>query len=176
MNIVLLLTLSLVFVTLLLIVALAFLFVQTRRQQQLAGTLDRTKQMLDLAESVGGVGVWAIGHDGHELFWSDNVFKLHGRDPRSGPPSLAAAIAYFDVGDRSQIVELINYALKNGQSYEFEARMVAEDGRHKRVFSRGICQLDKQGDVKYVFGVVIEKPRIDQSLPALSKELVRLRA
>lgn len=147
-----------------------------RRRNHVVLELERAREMLGLAERVGGVGVWTVRQKDHKLYWSDRVYTIHGRDKALGPPSLVAAIAYYDPTDRGRIVELMNDALKRGASYEFNARIIAEDGRTKHVLSRAVCQKGIDGEIDHVFGVIIETSQIDEAQQFGIDELRRLRA
>ena len=129
---------------------------QARLLRPLIQQVDLLKQSLELAEKIGGIGSFCVDNQNNNLHWSENVFAIHGRPLSKGPPQLAAAIAYYHPSDRSRVVETVNDALRAGKSYELKARIIAENGMVKKVISRAICQMDGDGEVRYVYGVFIE--------------------
>ena len=55
---------------------------------------------------------------------------------------------------------MVECAIARGESFEFKARLVAEDGAIKTVISRGMCRTNDAGKVVQVYGVFIEQSHI----------------
>ena len=122
--------------------------------------LQRVSNSLYLAETMGGVGSWVLNVKDQSIQWSDQVFVIHGRDPSFGEPKLEDGINYYHPGDREMVQAMVARAIDRGQSFEFKARLLAEDGTVKAVTSRGLCQLDEAGQVERVYGVFIEQSHV----------------
>lgn len=140
--------------------AMIWAFLKARRTAHIKAELQRVSHSLYLAEKVGGVGTWILNVDDQSIEWSDQVFAIHGRDPSSGEPALDGGINYYHPDDRDRVKRLVERALNRGQSFEFSARLIAEDGTHKSVLSRAVAQTDETGKVIRVFGVFIEKSHV----------------
>jgi PAS domain S-box-containing protein len=115
---------------------------------------EQSNDMLMLAEEVADVGHWRIDADDHRIFWSPQVFRIHGRDPSTFVPTLASGIEAFHPDDRARVSEHVHKALETGADFEFELRLVRPDGSIRRVESRGRCEIDPTtGKPKAVVGV-----------------------
>lgn len=135
-------------------------FLKVRRTRHIKAELQRVSHSLYLAEKVGGIGTWVLNVDDQSIEWSDRVFAIHGRDPSLGEPELEGGINYYHPDDRDRVQRLVERALNRGQSFEFSARLIAEDGTHKSVLSRAVSQTDDAGKVIRIFGVFIEKSHV----------------
>ena len=131
-----------------------------RRRAELAGELQRVSNSLYLAEKMGGVGTWVLNVANQSVRWSDQVFVIHRRDPALGEPPLESSINYYHPADRDRVASMVECAIARGESFEFKARLVAEDGAIKTVISRGMCRTNDAGKVVQVYGVFIEQSHI----------------
>jgi PAS domain S-box-containing protein len=115
---------------------------------------EQSNDLLMLAEEVADVGHWRIDADEHRIYWSPQVFRIHGRDASTFVPTLADGIEAFHPDDRARVSEHVRKALEEGTDFELELRLVRPDGSVRRVESRGRCEIDPTtGKTKTVVGV-----------------------
>nr|WP_298927095.1 PAS domain-containing protein [uncultured Erythrobacter sp.] len=119
--------------------------------------LHRTRSTLGMAGKIGGVGHWRLDIASGELWWSPQTYRLHGRDPSQGPPTLSDAINYYVPSDRDAVETAVNRAMEIGSSFQFMADITREDGQLCTVVSRGICEASPTGGLGLVYGVIIEQ-------------------
>ncbi|WP_209348856.1 PAS domain-containing protein [Pontixanthobacter sp. CEM42] len=148
--------------------ALGYAIFVTLSNRYLKADLLRAEDGLRLAGEVGGIGTWTLDLELEELDWSDQVFVLHDRDEGLGSPTLEEALAYYHPQDRDRVAALVDDAIQSGKGFDFLARLTAEGGVEKTVISRGVCQRDKDGNIGWVFGVIIEASRANTVDPAIS--------
>lgn len=138
--------------------AMVWAFYKVRRLAFCRNQLQRVSNSLYLAEKMGGIGSWILNVRNQTIQWSDQVFVIHKRDPSCGEPGLEDGIGYYHPADRAKVQAMIERAIEHGLSFEFKARLIAEDGSIKPVISRGICQIDDAGKLERVYGVFIAQP------------------
>ncbi len=109
-------------------------------------------RLLEMAETIAKVGHWRLDLVGDALFWSDEVYRIHGV-PRSYEPALAKAMDFYHPDDEDQINAAVERSLKTGADLRFEARIVRADGSVRHVISEGQAELTGQGQVVGLFGV-----------------------
>ncbi len=136
------------------------LFVRSVQVRRLTLELQRVSNSLYLAEKMGGVGSWVLDVRNENVRWSDQVFVIHRRDPVRGEPPLESSINYYHPDDRDHVRTLVEQAIGQGRNFEFQARLMAEDGSQRTVISRGMCQTDEAGRVVQVYGVFIEQSHV----------------
>lgn len=116
--------------------------------------LEFHSKLLKRAEQIAGLGHWRIDvSDNNELFWSDEIYNIHGVDKQSFVPSVERAIDFYHPDDLPKVQRLVQDALDKGEGYSFDVRIVRPDGEVRYVLSSGECEHDKDGNVIAVFGV-----------------------
>jgi len=127
-----------------------------RRTEHLAEELGSARMSLNLAESVGRIGSWRLDAERHDVVWSDEVFAIHERSHDRGHPTLEQALAYYHPDDRATVTAMVNRAMEECEDFDFRARIISCSGKVKPVLSRGVCQFDRDGKVRGVFGTFID--------------------
>ncbi len=133
------------------------------------------EQFLVLSDRFDGIGHWYLALEEQKVFWSKEVFRIHGRPVEIGEPDLASAIACYHPDDRAMVEQAVEDALTGGEGFEFEAGLVREDGELRRVFSRGRAER-AHGAAVGLFGIFIdvtERYRLQQRVQE-QEEILRL--
>jgi diguanylate cyclase (GGDEF)-like protein/PAS domain S-box-containing protein len=138
-----------VFVNILAALPLAALQYTRRRD---AETITRDKRWLEMSERVAKVGHWRLDLRTQALFWSDEVFKIHGLEP-GNLPSLDGGIDYYHTEDREMVQRCLDDAVAASKAFEFEARLVRADGAVRYVVSRGEVEQGPNGKATAIFGI-----------------------
>ena len=131
--------------------------------------------MLDLAETLAGVGSWRVDVASGRATWSDLVFAIHGVEPGSIDPSLDESIAFYHPEDREQVARHIAAAIESKGVYQFELRLMRPDGEVRDVISRAGCELDARGEVSALVGLFQDITEQKRSLVALRESEARHR-
>lgn len=133
----------------------------------------RNSQMV-LAGALSGVGYWNIDLVENTLFWSDQIYGIHGVTPDTYTPELSTAIAFYHPDDLPTVQEHVTKTIDTGAPFEFEARLVQRTGVERVVRSIGQATLGPSGQTVSIFGVFVditeEKHRADK-LEALLADL-----
>lgn len=113
---------------------------------------ERTRLLL-MAEEVAGVGHWRIDLDANALTWSNEMYRIHGLDPRTFQPDVERLVEAYHPEDRGLVVDHIRDAILERKDFEFELRIVRPDLSLRNVLSRGKCEVSDDGRPLAVFGV-----------------------
>lgn len=113
----------------------------------------RRLRWLYLAEELGKIGHWRVLTSDRSLFWSPEVYSIHGRDPATFEPELQDGIDAYHPDDRDSVHDLVHGTLEKGEPFEFERRLVRPGGEIRWVRAIGRPELDAEGRVTSVFGV-----------------------
>lgn len=125
--------------------------------------LERQRRFLRKAQQIAGVGYWRLDLESSDLFWSEEIYAIHGLDPLTYRPRLETAIRAYHPRDREVVEEIVREAIETKQPFDFRLRIVRPDGEIRLVRSQGECELDPQGKVIGIFGVF--KDITDDRLP-----------
>ncbi|MDP2182773.1 MAG: PAS domain-containing protein [Actinomycetota bacterium] len=115
--------------------------------------LEDRHRILDLGERLSGTGYWTLNTQTGAVFWSPQVYAIHGEDPATFNPGLGDALAFYIEEDRKLVSDLIKTRSENGQGWEFDAILVRADGSRRNVRSLAEVQKDPTGRVTGFFGV-----------------------
>ncbi len=119
----------------------------------LTARLAERNHLLTLAENTAHVGHWRYHKDDREIFWSTEVFRIHGISSEK-TPGVADTIMAYHVDDRHIVQAAIDAALVRGQPFDFSARIVRPDGTICHVLSRGNAEFSAAGEVVGLFGML----------------------
>lgn len=118
--------------------------------------LQRTNELLSLAqrESKAGVWDWELGNG--KLTWSDELFQLFGLDPKT-------STAHFDTwrnlilpADRQLAEERINAALRDGTPLYNEYRIVLPDGETRWIAAIGNTIRNERNEISRMTGLCFD--------------------
>ena len=117
-------------------------------------SLRRKEMELKEAQRLAGVGSWQWDPETDTVVWSEELYRLAGRDP--GLP----AVSYKEHGvlyareSWEQLQNAVKTALLTGAPYELVLEMVRADGTHRWVMGRGEAQRHSTGDIAGLRGTV----------------------
>ncbi len=90
--------------------------------------------LMDHAERLGGLGSWEWIVETGEVRWSDNLFRIHGLQPRSVTPSLDLVLDFTHPADVADVIVAMATLANDGDIRTVEYRIVRSDTvvRHLR--------------------------------------------
>lgn len=110
--------------------------------------------LLELAASVASLGHWQIDLKRGQLYWSDEVYRIHGVTPNEYTPDVESAIDFYHPDDAARVSSMVDSAISDRRPFEFEFRLIRRDGTQRTVYSRALVQVDEDDNVASVFGVL----------------------
>jgi len=115
---------------------------QRRRVQE---KLRESHALLETTERIAGIGGfrWDVGDDA--VGWSNEIYRMFGRDPRDWQPTLAAFIAAVHPEDRLRVQDAIGAAVAGTRPFDVEFRIVRPDASERYVRSQAELVLDASG-------------------------------
>jgi diguanylate cyclase (GGDEF)-like protein/PAS domain S-box-containing protein len=140
-----------------------------RRFDSADAALFEAKSSLELAEEIAHVGYWRYDLNGKRLSWSDEIYRIHGVTKRDFTPSLEAAISAYHKDDQAAFARAFWNAVFCKTSFDISARLIRAGGEVRHVRSRGVAQVDADGDVSSVFSVCIDITEQQQIEAALRR-------
>lgn len=151
-------------------------------QKKMFAAMETTKRelqwqadMLRRAENLAHVGHWRINLKDQSLFWSDEIYHIHGRDPKTFVPMLADGIKAYHPDDQDHVARVVQEAIEQAKDFAFQLRIVRPTGEIRHVASRGQCQVGVDGTVTSVFGVFHDVTDLKRAEDALGESEMRFR-
>ena len=61
-----------------------------------------TLAQLVLLQQIAKVGFWSLDLEDESVFWSEEVYRIHGEDPKSYSPNFNEGLDYYHPDDRAK--------------------------------------------------------------------------
>lgn len=137
--------------------------------------LRERSELLRLAETSAGVGVWDMDMQSQTVRATPEFFRIVGLPASEEPVPIETLRALRHPDDRAHVVEKFQQVLQSGQDqYEAEYRIVRPDGKVRWVFGRGRIFRDKDGKPVRYTGVdidITERKKFEEHLAFTTREL-----
>ncbi|MEH1855063.1 MAG: PAS domain-containing protein [Nostoc sp.] len=112
------------------------------QQKQIEAQLCKNAANLESAQRIANLGRWEMDLHTQQLIWSEEVFRIFGRNPESGTPSYNEMLNCIHPDDRDRCDLVLLQAIEQRQPYEIEYRFYRADGSLGYLLSRGEFILD----------------------------------
>jgi len=109
---------------------------------------------LKVAQRLAGIGNWEwdIQTDTHT--WSEEIYRIYGRDTALPPAVYPEVRQYFTPESWTILAAAVEKGLTEGMLYECDAEVVRPDGAHRWIVARGESTRDAAGKVVELHGTV----------------------
>jgi len=134
--------------------------------------LSEREELLREAEQIAHVGSWAWDMKTGTVAWSDELYRILGRDPASDKATYENFIEAIHPDDRDAVQQLAARAMQGDVAERAEYRVVRRDGTEREI--AGLAQIfkDENGTPVRMVGVamdVTEVRRLEQDLRQAQK-------
>jgi len=143
--------------------------------------LQRSEAYLAEAQRLSHTGSWTYNPAKHKPdYWSAEMFRICGFDPRQGPPTGDAFLERVPPEDRERVHVVFYNAMQQKTEYEDEHRIIFPDGTIRHIHSVGHPILNRSGNVAEFVGSAVdvtERKRAEEErerLHQLEADLARL--
>ncbi|WP_129791494.1 ATP-binding protein [Sphingosinicella sp. CPCC 101087] len=150
--------------------ALVLISLLRRRDRWTAETAEANRR-LEEAQRIARVGDWDFDLETGRISWSPQLYEMYGRDPASGPPTLAEFEAMLDEDSRLVVAEAITEAIVTGEPQVYELRAKTAGGAESHRLISAIPTRNGEGRVVRMYGTdqdISDRKRMDQLEAELS--------
>ena len=147
------LTISLALVAILAVVARREIVV-TREVERATAELSEANRLLLMTEATTHVGHWRYDMSTASLFWSDEMYRIYGRDP-GRPITRDDALDYLHPEDRDPAWAAMLGAVRETKPFDLRVRMYRDgDGALRHLAYIGRAEVGDDGKPIALFGVM----------------------
>ncbi len=140
-----------------LMVANAQLTQEIEQRKQVEAQLRRSEMMLRNAQRVAQIGCWLFDLYTRENYWTEELFLIHGLDPRQPVPTEAEIWAMIHPEDRPIHEKAIRALALQRKPFEANLRIIrANDGEIRLINARGGPLFDDDGKVTKLTGTTFD--------------------
>ena len=119
-------------------------------------TLRRSEAYLAEAERLTHTGSFAGDSTTRPLYWSEELYRIFGFDPRQGLPTRNQPLERIHPEDLERLLQAFDRAIHQKVDAEVEFRIVMPDGAVKWVHGIGHPVLNASGELVEVVGTIVD--------------------
>jgi len=110
---------------------------------------------LNKAQEIGHIGSFErFLEEGSKLYWSDELYRIHGLEPQSEDMTIEKAVSFVAPGDRSEMVNAIKQLETMGESINIIHKIIRRDGAERMVRRTAEVLLDENGKPFKIYGTI----------------------
>lgn len=149
----------------------------TRHLRESEANLAEAHALLTDAQKLARVGYCHYSPREGRMTWSEELYHMHGLDPRAFTPTYASAMDLVHPLDRSAWHRTLQNALSNGEPFAAEFRIFRPDGSIRHLRSLGEVMKDAAGNALRILWSVLditEHRQTEQALRGSADQLAAL--
>ena len=116
--------------------------------------LHKRQRMLREAQSIGHMGHWHWVVGNERIEWSDEIYRIFGVSEDDFVPTVESINSKLHKRDVGRLLQAFQRAIIEKNNYDMEFRIRLDDGSTRYVRCDGKCELDDDGDVIALFGIM----------------------
>jgi PAS domain S-box-containing protein len=140
--------------------------IDVTERKQAEEALARREQQLADAQRLAQVGSWEFDFATNRLSWSEEEHRIFGLRRELGPPSREAVQACVHPDDRERSLAVWETAVRNGEPYVWDYRIVRPDGEIRVIHGRGALVRDAAGQPERMVGTSQDVTELRQAVEA----------
>jgi PAS domain S-box-containing protein len=113
-----------------------------------------SRDLLRTAQEIGHIGSWEWNISTGEIAWSDEIFRIFGREPHECEPSYDNYLETIHPEDREKVHNAMRATRYDKTPYNLEHRIILPDGSQRIVEARSKIVSDEDGSPLMVLGSV----------------------
>lgn len=122
--------------------------------QQTLDALKLTEKILNAAQKMATIGSWHFDIEKGKLTWTNEVYRIFGRDPEKFEPTYEAFLEAIHPEDKELVDTTYRNSIKNNEPYEIVHRIIRPSGEVRIVYERSEDITDTAGRTSHSFGMV----------------------
>jgi len=129
--------------------------------------LRQRESELKEAQRVAQIGSWTRDPESDAITWSDEMYRIHGRDPSLPPPRFTELAQFFTAGSWERLNAIREEFWQTGGIASIDLEAIRPDGSKRWVSTRGEAERDASGRIVRYRGTaqdVTERRQVEEAL------------
>ncbi|MFA7322062.1 MAG: ATP-binding protein [Dokdonella sp.] len=135
---------------------------------------EQAAAILTEAQQLAGIGNWTWDIASGRHVWSEEIYRIYGRDPTLPAAVYPEVKQYFTEESWAHLAETVEQALAQGLAYECDAEVLRPDGGRRWITARGEATRDAAGNIVKLHGTVQDitvRKLAEEQIRSLNAEL-----
>lgn len=116
--------------------------------------LRKQKNQLNEAQSIGRMGHWHWTVGATDIEWSDEIYRIFGVTHESFKPTIDSINSVLHKRDIGRLLQAFQRAIIEQNDYDMDFRINHPGGEERYVRCEGRCEIDENGEVTALFGIM----------------------
>jgi len=108
------------------------------------------------AQRIAHIGNWSFELDTSKIYWSEELFRMFGLDPKKTEPTYPEYLTLIAPEDRLILQEKVNLAIGEGIPYLIDYKAILADGSVRFHEGRGEVERDEEGNIIRIRGTGLD--------------------
>jgi len=129
--------------------------------------LRQRESELKEAQRVAQIGIWTRDPESDAITWSDEMYRIHGRDPSLPPPRFTELAQLFTAGSWERLNAIREEFWQTGGIASIDLEAIRPDGSKRWVSTRGEAERDASGRIVRYRGTaqdITERRQVEEAL------------
>jgi len=122
----------------------------------------KSESRLKETEQIANIGHWELDLVTNTLYWSDEIYRILGLDPKEFGATYEAFLDTVHPEDRKFVDRAYTDSVKNKSGYDIVHRLLLRDGTIKYVHERCQTKYDEDGKALCSIGTVQDITKLKQ--------------
>jgi two-component system cell cycle sensor histidine kinase/response regulator CckA len=143
-------------------------------RKQAEEALRISEQYMAEAQKIASLGSFEGDMSNDELYWSDELFRIHFKDPKTYTPTKSSFAELVHDDDRELYLSRLEHSLATGDPLNAGYRIVAPDGTLRTLHTTAQVKRDEAGKIVGMRGAVqdiTDRKRAEQALRESKQQL-----
>ena len=127
---------------------------RTTELEKAYNSLKESEEGLAEAQKMAHIGNWEWVIATDEAYWSDELYRIYGRNPQESAPSYNEYLDYVHPDDRDCVSNAFKEAAVSGKPYNIDHRIILANGEERTVHIQSKVIFDDKGIPIRVQGIV----------------------
>ncbi len=153
----------------------ATVFSDITEEREARKELEKKRRLLKKTEEVSKIGGWEYDVEKEEMYWTDNLYELHGFS-RDEEDLIEKSLACYPPEARKEVKRTFERAVQEGEPYDIEVTFVNADGEDLWVRTVGE-PVEEDGEVVKIVGNMMditERKETEKELKEINRTLSTL--
>ena len=123
-------------------------------RKQAEKALKESENLLCTAQKYANAGSWSWNFKTGIALWSEQLYKIYGRDIELGVPSMENFLEIYHPDDRKPLQKVIDRAIKENKPYNIDYRIFRyNDGEERWIRAEGKLEKNEKGIPSRLIGM-----------------------
>jgi PAS domain S-box-containing protein len=138
-----------------LLIALLFtgFFIVRQRMLESAQRMAISEKRLAEAQRVAHIGSWTYAPGTNQFTWSEEMYRIFGWAAEKRAPLYPELQRFIHPEDWINFDSAVQKALREGEGYELELRVIRPDGNLRHVLSKAEVRIGRNGEIIQIMGI-----------------------